>query len=435
MRDFESYYAAGQTWVARGDPYSADIWKYEQQIPGVEGRRGELLPFIGPPAYLPMWSLFANLPFNVAVILWGAILLAASAAFVIVTLRTADALSAGAFLSAAVLCTSFGPFTSDLSLGQAALLSFVACVGATAMMERAPVLGVAWTFFAALQPNIALGLLSQLLERRAWRVFGVALLIFIALAVGFGGWHGALAYASNIGAHGAAERFALIQMTPAAVAYGFGLSAPLCILLGILSGLAALVACIGITRRPYTKPLWKLAAVLALLPFIVPFFHEHDFVVLLLPAILCATLAEGRAWTIAATGTMLGAVDWLGIAQRPDGAVQSLLLAVSALCALFAIGEVSWRKIIVPACIVALVAAFGILAQHDVAPIWPDAMRGETSMLGGVAAIWHDELLRSGAFATNPLWASMRLLTLAGAVLLAWGTLQSAVRRDQLERS
>ena len=65
-RDFEAYYAAGATWNAGGDPWSRDVWRVERTIPGVDATRDELLPFVGPAASLPLWSLLARLPFGVA---------------------------------------------------------------------------------------------------------------------------------------------------------------------------------------------------------------------------------------------------------------------------------------------------------------------------------------------------------------------------------
>ena len=435
MRDFESYYAAGETWAEHGDPYSTDIWKFEQRIPGVQAARTELLPFIGPPAFLPLWALFAQLPFGTAAILWGFILVASAVMFAVVILRFTDTLSAGAFLSVAVLMIGFGPFTSDLALGQAAFLSFVACTGAAAMLERREMVSVIWTFFAALQPNIALVLLSQANRRRAWLVFSVAFLTFVGACIAFAGWPHAIAYVCDLNAHANAERFVLIQMSPPAIIYGFGATQTVAAVCGVLFAIAALGVCIAIVRRADVKPIWKLAASCALLPFIVPFFHEHDFIVLLLPAILCAALCEGPLWSAAATGTVLAAVDWLGLAQRPDGMAQSLLLAAASLCALFALSDVSWRRLFAPAGVLGILAGLGFLAQSHIAPIWPDAMHGAVSLSGSVAQIWHEELAHTGEFAVNPFWALLRSLSLAGTALLAWATYASAVRRDQLEIS
>src|ERR1700726_4519039 len=76
-RDFEAYYSAGATWNAGGDPWSRDVWQTERTIAGVDASRDELLPFAGPAASLPLWSLFARLPFDAARIVWSVLLLLA----------------------------------------------------------------------------------------------------------------------------------------------------------------------------------------------------------------------------------------------------------------------------------------------------------------------------------------------------------------------
>ena len=97
-RDFEAYYAAGATWNAGGDPWSRDIWQTERTIPGVDATRDELLPFAGPAASLPLWSVLARLPFDAARVVWlillapaFAILAVAAAALAHVRLTAARA--------------------------------------------------------------------------------------------------------------------------------------------------------------------------------------------------------------------------------------------------------------------------------------------------------------------------------------------------------
>ncbi|MFN2529019.1 MAG: hypothetical protein ABR584_09930 [Candidatus Baltobacteraceae bacterium] len=435
MRDFESYYAAGQTWAAHRDPYSTDIWKFEQTVPGVEVARGELLPFVGPAAFLPLWALLASLAFPLAVVFWGTILVACAAAILVAILRSTNALSMGAMLAGACIFVGFGPFTSDLALGQAALLSFAACVGATLWFDRLPLLGGVWSFFAAMQPNIALALLSQVRKRRTWAPLLSAAVFFLVLSLGASGLHGFLSYFGTLIAHGQAERFVLIQITPAAIGYGFGLPVIAAGFIGSLATVAAAIVALAVLRSPYIKQLWKLAILCTLLPLAIPFFHEHDFVVVLLACLLCAVLAENRNWTLASTGTLLCAIDWLGLAQRPDGLLQSFLLAVGLLLGLFAIAEQPARRLLLPSGVLVVLLAAGILAQHHRAPVWPHDMHGVTAMSGPIAEIWHSELERTGQFARDPFWAAMRLLTLCGSALLAWASISTSQQRDQLDMS
>jgi len=435
MRDFESYYAAGQTWAAHRDPYSTDIWKFEQTIPGVEAAHGELLPFVGPAAFLPLWALLAMLSFPLAALFWGTVLVASAAAVLVAILRSTNALSMGALLAGACIFAGFGPFTSDLALGQAALLSFAACVGATIWFDRFAVLGGVWSFFAALQPNIALALFSQVGKRRTWAPLLGAVVLFLALSAGASGFHGFLSYFTKLIAHGQAERFVLIQITPAAIGYGLGLPVFAAGFIGSIATLAAAIVALGVLRSPYIKQLWKLAILCTLLPFALPFFHEHDFVIVLLAALLCAVLAENGNWTLAATGTLLCAVDWLGLAQRPDGLMQSFLLAAALLLGLFAIAEQPARRLLLPSGVLLVLLAAGTLVQHHRAPVWPNDMHGVAAMSGRTAEIWHSELERTGQFARDPFWAAMRLLTLCGTALVAWASISTSRQRDQLEIS
>ena len=434
MRDFEAYYSAGQAWAAHADPYSSAIWNFERVIPGVKAERAELLPFIGPPAYLPLWALFARLPFTAAALVWGAILIASALAFAIATLRMTAALSAGALVSVAIIFTGFGPFTSDLALGQCALLAFVAGAGAVIWIGNARVPAFAATLLAAMQPNIAIALLSQSARKRAWPVFAAAIAAFVIFGMFFTGGNAAL-YLRSLAEHGQAERFSLIQITPAAIAYGFGAGNFIAQTIGLTAAIAAVIAGLAIVRIAHVKPLWKLAACCTLLPFAVPFFHEHDFVVLLLPALLCATIAQERMWSIAAAGTVLCGIDWLGLAQRPDGLLQSALLAFALFAALFALVDVHPRRMIGPSCVLLPFVVAGAIARHFPAPIWPDAMTGTISLAGPVATIWHRELAQTGQFAVQPFWALLRCCSLAGAAALAWSTFSTARRRDQLEIS
>ncbi|MDP9018865.1 MAG: glycosyltransferase 87 family protein, partial [Candidatus Eremiobacteraeota bacterium] len=328
MRDFESYYAAGQAWSARANPYSVDIWQFEQRIPGVDKTRAEVLPFVGPPAFLPLWAFLARLPFGIAATLWGALLLAATAMFLIVTLSRAGVLSIGAIASGVAILLGFGPFTSDLALGQAALLSFAACIGATIMLDRSRVVTAIWIFFAALQPNIALVLFSQAGRRKAAVLFAAVFAVFCAVGIACIGFPGAVAYMRDLAAHGDAERFVLIQITPTAIAYGLGAAPTVARIVGLFAFVAGIIVWAYTMRKAHVSPVWKLAISCALLPFVAPFFHEHDFVVLLLPALFCLAFAEERMWTIGAVGTVLSAVDWLGLAQRPDGTLQTALLTL-----------------------------------------------------------------------------------------------------------
>ena len=158
QRDFEAYWSAGAAFNAGEDPYGRGIWSAERTVPGVDATRDELLPFVGPPATLPLWSVFARFPYATAAVLWWALLALALLGVLLLLARAAGGTVAPFSIAALVLLAlGFGPMTSDLALGQIAL---VALLGATACVCLAgvPVAAFFGAFAAFFQPNVALGL-------------------------------------------------------------------------------------------------------------------------------------------------------------------------------------------------------------------------------------------------------------------------------------
>ncbi|MDQ2873254.1 MAG: DUF2029 domain-containing protein [Candidatus Eremiobacteraeota bacterium] len=421
LRDFESYYAAGATWLRAENPYGTAIWKSERTIPGVDPARYELLPFVGPPAFLPIWALLARLPFRNAAAVWTAVLIASLVLVLNLTLRIAGRrVNVESFICVGILALGFGPITSDIALGQVALVAFACALLACATAGRNVWGAAAAALFAGLQPNVALVLLARFRKKSVMLACGVAVVVFAgacALAVG----PGALAaYGRLLHDHGNAERFSLIQITPAAIAYGFGASAAVASAVGIVIAAASIAAWIVvavITGNPFAR----LAAACAVLPFAVPFFHEHDLLIVFVPALYAVTRADGRFVPVAVAGGLFAAVDWLGIAQRPDGLLQSALLGLAAFCALVCMAErPSARTYLAAAIPLILLPIAGFAATHDPAPIWPDAMRVLPSFGAGVSAatVWAAEQRASGLLAPNAFWALLRCGPLLGCAML-----------------
>ncbi|MDP9018766.1 MAG: hypothetical protein M3N19_10640, partial [Candidatus Eremiobacteraeota bacterium] len=102
---------------------------------------------------------------------------------------------------------------------------------------------------------------------------------------------------------------------------------------------------------------------------------------------------------------------------------------------IFALSDCDLRRLLAPASVLLLVVAAGVYGQQHVAPIWPDAMRAAPSLHAPIASIWHDELQATGQLGVQPFWAALRLLTLAGSGFVAWASIATATRRDQLEMS
>ena len=227
LRDFEAYWAAGSAWNAHADPYGDAIWNEERTVAGVDSRRDEVLPFVGPPATLLAWTFFARLPYATAAVLWSAFL-----AFSLLLLSASSVRGSGeaiapfpllAVLALAVAC---GPVTSDLALGQVALLALAAATLVVLVAARSLTFSVAAACLAFAQPNASLGLASQLGRNRATLAIALGAVGTYALGALAAGWAWPLEYARILGAHGTAERLAAIQLSPASIAFGLG-AAPL----------------------------------------------------------------------------------------------------------------------------------------------------------------------------------------------------------------
>jgi hypothetical protein len=429
-RDFEAYYAAGAVWNAGGDPYSRALWPAERAIGGVDGSRDELLPYVGPAAALPLFGALARLPHPLAVRLWSGLLAAALGALLLAGLALARRRDPWALLVGLLLAIVSGPAISALALGQIALLSTAGIACALVACERAARSGAALAggafamLVAGLQPNLALALIARVRDRAALLAASTAGLAFALLTLAAGGGPaGFAAYLHRLGEHGRAERFAGIQHTPAALAWALGAPAGTASAVGLAVALAALAALVALTVRARLGPRDGALLALAALPLIVPFFHEHDFAIELIPLLVLALRAEcaARAWAGAAAVLLL--VDWLGFAQRPAGGAQltALGLAVAAAFAALGPGRRARRADLAPLLVLAGLAAVALpLGRAHPAPTWPDALPPgyRAPANADASAVWADEQRAAGLDARSPAWALLRAFPLAGCVAL-----------------
>lgn len=414
MRDFEAYYAAGAVWNAGADPYSQAIWNAERSLTGVAAERYEALPFVGPPAVLPVFGAIARMPFLAANVLWRAVLIVSLAGVALLTLQLSGR-SAGAFTvcAIAIAALGFGPLTSALALGQLALPAFACAVLA---LTWSPAGVLAW-----MQPNVALALLASIFARKARLAFLLGAAAFGAACILVTGTGGLAQYAAVLHAHSSAERFSAIQITPSAIAYGFGASPALAIAAGATVSLAA-IAWWTFLMRALSTMVERFCATCALLPLAAPFFHEHDLLVVFVPAIVYATRATGVRWVVAALGACLAATDWLGLAQRPDGTLQTVLLAGAFAVLLVVLHErPRARMLALAAAIIALIGIAAVFAQSQPAPVWPDAMGVLPRNIAhlDIASAWEAQQRAAGLFVHNGVWAALRALSLLGCALTA----------------
>jgi len=427
MRDFEAYYAAGAAWDRGEDPYGAGIWTYERAVPGVDASRERLLPFVNPPPLLPLLGAIARLPFGAAAALWGALLFGALVALLACAARLVGVREPDATVALLPLALAFGPVSSDLALGQFALVA-VAGVAYAALgfrRDRLLVAGIG-TFFAALQPTLVLPLAAFGRSARALHALLAAATVFALGWIVLAATSSAAAplpYFALLAAHGSAERFAAIQYAPSAIAFGLGGSPASATALGIAIASATVAAwCAWLLRaKPDAQTAFLTAC--ALVPFVAPFFHEHDFALLLLPALVAIVVARDATTTaLAVGGALLCAVDWLGLAQRPDGAWQSALLLVAFCGALAAIRgyRFAGAGYVAAAAVAVALAIAGVLAAGHPAPVWPGAM-GPLSLAPGASAaqIWHEQQRAAHMFDPDAFSAILRALPLLGCASVA----------------
>jgi hypothetical protein len=420
LRDFEAYYSAGATWMRGGDPYSTAIWQTERTLPGVNANRYEFLPFVGPPATLPFWAAFARLPYPTAAMVWRAVL------WLSIVLMVCIALGLGGFprspfniLALALAAFGFGAITNAFALGQIALpVAAAVAIAYAATRFGGKVLAAAAAFA---QPNLALALAGEFRRKNTALalIAGVALFALLCAGVSV---NGVFAYALVLLAHGAAEQFSAIQLTPAAVAYGFGASAGTAIAIGGVAAVATLLFWLR-AMVTFDDRLTLFIISCALVPFGSAFFHQHDLVITFVPAVALLLRAPASTLPLVMAAALLCATNWVGLAQNPGATIQTLLLTISFALALLALrGDFGFRALAAPIIISVLIAAAGSFARNHVMPVWPEAMTPASPHVAGLGAagIWHAEQLATGLFARDAFWSVLRLASLAGCSLLAY---------------
>jgi hypothetical protein len=461
-RDFEAYYAAGVTYNAGADPYSRAIWTAERRISGVDARRDELLPFVGPAAALPFWSLLARLPYRIALAAWTTVLLAALLTIVGSALRVGRSapgrampspsprdrrtarLDPGRACFVLAMTIASAPVIGALALGQAALVAAGGvALAIVAYRARWPFAAGAATLLAALQPNLALGLAARLRSRRDFGAATCAAVAFVALTLAAGGGSaGFLSYLLRLSEHARAERFIAIQHTPAAIGYALGLSTTTALALSFVIALAVAGTTVVLIARERLDPTTATLFACAVLPLALPFFHQPDFVLEMVPIAVLALRARGRARALAAVAAVLVLVDWFGLAQRHGAAGQILALGFAVAFAFVGLSgerERDWRAALAGPATLATLAVIALpLAFAHPSPTWPDALPARFHAAAHLDAgeTWGAEQRAAGLARAEPVWGLLRLIPLTGCIALAAALVADRRRRrSSLARS
>lgn len=367
------------------------------------------------------------MPFTTARIVWEGLLslafialLLGSLALTGLQIKPFDVL---AMLAAAAVA---GPVMGDFALGQVAMIGAAGVAVALAAFARNALLSGVATFVAAFQPNLVLPLAARMTDRRTIATVVVAAVAFVAatLAMG-GGTGGLLSYVHRLAEHGAGERFIAIQYTIPAIAASFGSGEAIADALGAVAGIVCVAGVAFLAMRFKAEPVLTVCVAIALLPLAIPFFHEHDFVIELIPVIVLAASGNGRIRLLAGIAAAAVLVDWFGFAQRPTAIAQIAALAIAMTLAYAALPRRSDPSLLdfVPALTAfVLIAVCVPIALHAPAPTWPDMLATgyRADPHADISAVWTAEQRRSGLGALVPAWGLLRALPLAGCALLAF---------------
>jgi hypothetical protein len=428
MTDFAAYYAAGVTWAHGGDPYGPGIWLVEKLLPGANPSRQELLPYVGPPLGLPLWAALAMLAYVPAVVVWGIFLAVCLVVLTIVPARLAGRrLDAADGIALLLLACASGPFIDGISLGQAAVPASTGIALAMLCMARGRAAGMGVAAFGAalFKPNLAFALVASLRSRTAALALVVAGLLSVLGNVALaGGVRGTAHYLHLLPAMAASERFYAYQFTPTSIVFGFGATERTATLAGTAIAAAAIVLVALAIRWSRASLVDGVAIACAALPFVIPYVHEPDFLVVYIPAFLVLYRSRGTTWVVGVLGLVLLSVDVFALAQGRAGLAFSLVTATVAglEAAALARGRGIPRVVrLAPLAAIALVLGIGLAAPNAHLAMWPQGLppNFHAPENASASAVWNDELIATGLIGHLVWPAFLRTLTLASCALVA----------------
>ena len=421
--DFSAYYAAGKVWLQHGNPFGWAIWQAERRLPGMGGLPMAILPYVGPPAGLPLWGALALLPYDVAAGVWAGVCTLCGILILLVPAFVAGRrIERRDGYALALLFASFAPLVTAVAVGQAALPATAAIdLAILAAARRRWTWAAAAAFAAALfKPNLALVLLATVRTLGAVVAYaGSAFATALATAATGGGWSALAAYLAVVTHQSAAERFYLYQFTPAAIAFGFGLPQHAAIVLGVVVSLLACGVTVWAIQRSRASIADGAAIACAGYPFIVPFVHQADLIVVLLPGLVAIYRARGAGWLLAATGIVLVAVDSLAFSQGRIAAVFTPVIALVAALQIASLNRTpSWRVRVAPVAIVPALFVLALFAPAQRLPMWPGSLPPAFTAAADESPthVWQRELDSLALEVPNPYIALLRCISLAGCI-------------------
>jgi hypothetical protein len=328
---------------------------------------------------------------------------------------------------------SAGPLVTGASVGQAALPA-VAAVGVAilcAARRRWFPMILATILAGLLKPNDALALAATAREVAALGALTLSAIVSAIANVPLAhGVHGIIAYLNVLLGQGESERVYAYQFSLTAIAFGFGMSLPAAQTLGTvvsIVAIGAIVVAVRVTRAGIAE---GALIACAALPFILPFEHEPDMVIALLPALVLAFRATGWAWVVGAAGTVLLCIDPFALTQGWPGLLFAVAMAAIASLQLAAFAPPAFARLrFIPLGVVPLILAIGLFAPSQHLPLWPATLPDHGAPAAGASAssVWHDELASMGLEDRNPWVSVLRLLTLCGCGCIGVAMVRTAI--------
>ncbi len=408
-------------------------------LPAFQASRFELLPFVGPPSSLLLWAAFGAMTYADAAVVWSGVMVTSAALLMIIPARLAlRRIGRADAVSLLLLALSYGPLVTGISVGQAALPAVAAVGVAILCAARRQWLPMAAATIAAgiLKPNDALVIAATARELAASLALASSAIIsgLASLSVAHG-IHGVTAYLEVLLNQWTSERLYAYQFTPASIAYGFGMASHAAATLGTIVSVAAMGVIVAAIRFTRASLVDGAAIACALFPFVLPFEHEPDMVIALLPALLVVFRASGWTWGIGAVGAVLLCANPFALTQGWPGLVFVITMAGVASLQLAALAPIACKRArFVPLFVVPmLMLGIGLFAPSNHLPLWPATLPAHVTVAPGAsaAAVWRDELIASQLEKRLPWVSLLRTLTLCGCACVGAAMIRTAIRGSE----
>ena len=314
MGDFRAFYCAGQAIAHGANPYLNEPLHSCEAAAGPPYEPAFLKP-VALPAPLPPYALllfvpFALLPFPVAAVCWGTLLVASMALAVALLRRVAG-------VSSVVLDLVFAPIAATVTfyVGQPVPLVFAALAGAALFVRRERwAAAAACGAFASIEPHVALAALAGMLvafprARVPVLLCGAVLAAVSVLGVGFGT---AVSYVREVvPAHALANVYEW-QFSLTSVLTSLGVAAPAAIRAGEL--MFAAMTLLGVLVALRLKKMTGDPAVMVIVPPAFALFggvHVHfQQLAVAFPAVLYVYAHYPRVRALAASGVAFAMIPW-----------------------------------------------------------------------------------------------------------------------------